>query len=158
MRKTSAILALLMGLAVADAARADVTFCNNWNQPLSIAYGQFQYNSGALCYTPGTQNYAHVRGWYYAVPGQCVSVVLGCNCNWWAHLFNNCPSTDLHFYAEDAFGTWWGGNEFWNTCTPWSAFDQCDDFGQAPCPDGRLLTWGFWDHDQVCNLTLTFTP
>jgi hypothetical protein len=92
---------------------------------------------------------------------QCITVEVGCNCSWWDSLFLNCPGPDLHYYAEDDFGTWWGGNQTWLTCTEWHAFDICDYAGSCPndplVPTGRLLRWGVWLHDyQQCNLTLNF--
>jgi hypothetical protein len=156
MRKTSAMLALLLGLAAAGPARADVKFCNNWSRPIWITYGQFEWFSGAPCHV-GNGTTDEIRGWWHPSPGQCVTVEVGCNCNWWANLFGNCPGPDLHYYAEDGFGTWWGGNQGWQTCTPWAAFDQCDNQWSS-CPNGRFLTWGMWLHDDVCNLTFSFNP
>jgi hypothetical protein len=155
MRVLIHIFIVSVGLLTSGVARADVTFCNRSNSPIWLTYGQFEWYSGAMCHI-GNSTTDEIRGWWHPDPGQCVTVEGGCNCNWWAYQFGNCPGPDLHYYAEDDAGNWWGGDQGWSTCTPWRAFDQCDNQWSS-CPDGRWLTWGSWVHSQpACNLTLTF--
>jgi hypothetical protein len=154
-RKLACSLLAAAGLLAANAARADINLCNNWTSPIWISYGQVQWYDGAKCHV-GDMTTDEVVGWWHPSPGECATVEVGCVCNWWANVWGNCPESDLHYYAEDDSGNWWGGNQDWQTCTPWPAFDQCDGYVTS-CPDGRWLTWGVWDYDSpVCNLTLTF--
>ena len=155
MRKMIEMWVLALGLVTVVEARADINLCNQSTAPIWVAYGQFEWYDGAMCHV-GNGTTDEILGWWHPDPGQCATVEVGCNCNWWANFWGNCPGPDLHYYAEDDSGNWWGGNQGWNTCTPWSAFDQCDD--QSSCPNGRWLAWGVWLHDQDCNLTVNFGP
>lgn len=157
MRKILNFLTLVTLLLAPGVARADINFCNQSCQRIRLAYGNEEWYSGALCHV-GNETRDEIHGWYFADPGQCVTVETGCHCNWWADTWGNCPGPVLHYFAEtEDSATYWGDTQGWNTCTPWSAFDECD-YAAGTCPDGRLLPWGMWFYGggAVCDLNVTF--
>jgi hypothetical protein len=145
---------LLLTLGV---ARADINLCNHTNSPIWVTYGEEEWYDGAMCHV-GDSTTDEIHGWWHPGPGQCVTVEAGCNCNWWANFWGNCPG-DMHFYGEnDAHTITWGRSmgQGWNTCTPWAAFDQCDNQWSS-CPNGRWLEWGeFHPNYPACNIELDF--
>jgi hypothetical protein len=155
MRILSKILIAFFLLVTPVTSRANVNLCNNSCQVIWVTYGFEEWYSGAPCHI-GNSVWDEIHGWWRVERGQCATVETGCHCNWWANVWGNCPSPVLHYFAEsDDFSMSWGGNQGWNTCTPWDGFSQCD-FG-GDCPNGRMLPWGVWWHDEpVCDLTFTF--
>jgi hypothetical protein len=142
--------------SAAGISRADINLCNQSDTPIWVTYGTEEWYSGAMCHV-GDSTRDETRGWWHPSPGQCATVEVGCVCNFWADFWGNCPGPVLHYYGETDSGDWWGGNQGWNTCTPWAAFDQCD-YADNKCPNGRLLAWGEWFYGggAVCNITLNF--
>jgi hypothetical protein len=113
------LLACLLGVAALlgqRAARADITFCNNSPNEIWVMYGQVGVNDGLGC---NGNNYDEI-GWYAVSPnGGCTTAVSGCICNAWSNFWGDCPLAGIDYYANDAYGHYWGGGdeylEFWTS-------------------------------------------
>ncbi|MBU8900329.1 hypothetical protein DRW03_27460 [Corallococcus sp. H22C18031201] len=135
-RKLMVVGAVLLGVVSAPEARAWVQFCNGTNVTLWTAYSW--YAPGCLVEDGSTWE---KQGWWSLTPGQC-KVVSG------APIVNRYS----YYYAEGG-GMAWAGPYF--TCTPYTAFDWCDNTCST---DSRNLGYRQLDTDSYSNYTLTLTP
>lgn len=112
-----AILATVCGalcLLSVSAAKADITFCNNYTSEIWVAVGYPYLNDTLSC----TKYYGtdEMIGWYAMTPGNCVTVFGGCYSG----------TNTIEFNASAADGAYWAGALDYGKLS-YSAFDFCYD-------------------------------
>jgi len=88
MRTIFSVVIATVVLFADSGTRADITLCNHSAKTIWISYGTEKWLRGALCHV-GNSTRDEIRGWWHLTPGQCVTVEVGCVCNFWANFFGN---------------------------------------------------------------------
>lgn len=106
--KLALALTLVLGTGFVTKAHAWVQFCNSTNATIWTAYSWYQ----PACVSWDGSTWEKM-GWWSLAPGQCKIVYGGA-----------IPNAYSYFYAEGGGRVWAGP---YTTCTPYVAFDWCDN-------------------------------
>ena len=137
MLKLKLTLALTMALCLGAASKAHawVQFCNGTNATIWTTYSWF----APACVAQDGSSWEKA-GWWSLTPGQC-KIVYG----------PSIGNQFSYYYAEGA-GLVWAGP--FATCTPYSAFDWCDNTCNT---NSRNLGYRELNTGGASNYTVTFT-
>jgi len=136
MSKITLVLALTMALCVGVVgdAHAWVQFCNSTNVTIWTTYEWYQPS----CVAEDGSSWEK-KGWWSLTPGQC-KIVYG----------SSISNSYSYFYAEGGGYVWTGP---YPTCTPYTAFDWCDNTCNT---NSRNLGYRELYTGSATNYTLTF--
>ncbi|MCP3139388.1 DUF1036 domain-containing protein [Pyxidicoccus xibeiensis] len=135
-RKLVMAFAAAAGLGFAGPAHAWVQFCNGTSVTIWTAYSWYD----ASCVPEDGSSWRKV-GWWDLTPGQCKIV------------YGPAISNTFSYYYAEGGGLVWSGDFF--TCTPWNAFNWCDNTCDA---SSRNLGYRELNTGGAQNYTLTFNP
>jgi len=130
-----AALCALVCLGGATKAHAWVQFCNGTDVTIWTTYEWY----APSCAAEDGSSWEK-KGWWSLTPGQCKTV------------YGASISNRYSYYYAEGGGLAWAGP--YNTCTPWTAFDWCDNTCST---SSRNLGWRQLDTGGYSNYTLTFT-
>ncbi|RYZ39230.1 MAG: DUF1036 domain-containing protein [Myxococcaceae bacterium] len=135
-QKFAAAMALALGLGISGQAHAWMQYCNGTSLTLWTTYQWY-----APSCDPTGGNPWQKQGWWSLNPGEC-KIVFGAS----------LPGRYSYYYAEGGGQVWAGA---YSTCTPYSAFNYCDNLCNT---NARSLGYRELDTGTSTNYTLTFTP
>jgi uncharacterized membrane protein len=133
--KLALAVSAIMGLTTASKAFAWVQFCNSTNVTIWTTYSWHNPSCSAV-----DGSVWEKQGWWSLTPGEC-KIVYG----------PTIGNSISYYYAEGSGITWSGP---FGDCTPWAAFDLCDNTCNT---NARVLGYRELNTGGFENYTLTFT-